>query len=379
MCSNNTQNIEKFLIEAFDSKGLKMFAHRYCNIYEYVDWSGSLADQVFEFVKTLKSRGGIDREFFTNLLSERGGLSMKITELCREILGANPTTMLPLRNSTINNDKIVAGYILGAKIATSNQGEVYHIYPEGCPSIELALKILKPNRKYIEKVEKIMPKYAKLQQCGLLGIRDVLCLDGNKLAIVMDYISGISLNQWMSQTQGHPCRSRPQINRANMEIALSIALQVRSAHGHDFIHGNIKPSNLRIIPSPQGPTVRVTGFYLAPIMGHRWEAYFDNTIEQKCWTLAPERQHEILTGKNAGEKISFASDVYSVAALFLQLILGEEPPVYEDASSAIEYVDWDKINASIPGVSKVKPFMSTCPTSRSSCISELICAFWSSS
>ena len=146
-------------------------------------------------------------------------------------------------------------------------------------------------------------------------VRKKLRVDSGDTLMVMEYAPGVTLSQWRRQ---FPDRKVP------LEQALEITRQIASAldYAHELrvVHRDIKPANMMIETAEDGSVkVRVLDFGLAAeirsSMGRVSREIHDTSGTRPY--MAPEQW--------LGAKQGPATDQYSLAAMFCELVTGEVP------------------------------------------------------
>ncbi len=122
------------------------------------------------------------------------------------------------------------------------------------------------------------------------------------LYIAMEFIQGISLKQFILQ------KALAQ-NKA-LEIILHIAEALHHFHAHGIIHKDLKPENILITETGQ---VKVVDFGIAEILGEEKKGP-DTPIGTPSY-MSPEQ-------KEVQGELTFSSDIYSLAVIAYELLLG---------------------------------------------------------
>jgi len=133
--------------------------------------------------------------------------------------------------------------------------------------------------------------------------------------MVMEYAPGVTLSQWRKQ---FPEKKVPIVQAVS--ITRQIALALDYAHEQKLVHRDIKPSNVMVETRPDGtPIARVLDFGLAAeirsSMGRVSREIRDTSGTRPY--MAPEQW--------LGGRQGPATDQYSLAVLFHELVTGEVP------------------------------------------------------
>jgi serine/threonine-protein kinase len=129
---------------------------------------------------------------------------------------------------------------------------------------------------------------------------------GNVSFMVLEYLDGVTLSQWM---RAHS----PPLPEAVSEWIRQISSALDYAHEHRVIHRDLKPSNLMVVD--EGHTIKLLDFGVAKLE--------DVMLTQTGMTvgtpsyMSPEQLQ--------GEKVTAASDQYSLAVVLYQLLTHKLP------------------------------------------------------
>ena len=137
---------------------------------------------------------------------------------------------------------------------------------------------------------------------------------GNTL-MVMEYAPGVTLTKWRRQ---FPERKVP-LDKA-IEIVRQVAAAMDYAHQRKIIHRDIKPSNVMVETYEDGTfTARVLDFGLAAEVRSSM-----NRVSKEVSSKSGTRQY-MAPEQWAGKKQGAATDQYSLAVLFYELVTGDIP------------------------------------------------------
>lgn len=127
------------------------------------------------------------------------------------------------------------------------------------------------------------------------------------LYIAMEFIEGISLRQ-------HLLRNPLSLKQA-LDFVIDIAYALFHLHAHGVVHRDLKPENILVTDSQ---VVKVIDFGIAQL-SHKQEDMEDTPRPRVIGTpiyMSPEQ-------KNHPENVGYPSDIYSLAIIAYELILGK--------------------------------------------------------
>jgi serine/threonine-protein kinase len=202
----------------------------------------------------------------------------------------------------------------------------------------VAVKILREeyteNEQFIKKFDRESQAAAGLSDPNIVSVYDV-GVDGDVYFIVMEYVDGITLKQYLTQ------KGRLDYEEATNFI-IDIAEALKCAHEHGIIHRDIKPQNIMLTSDL---TPKVTDFGIA-------RAITSATITMTNQTMGSV--HYISPEQARGGYVDARSDLYSLGIMYYELLTGELP--FDDDNSvsiAIKHIQEDitppnEINPDIP-------------------------------
>lgn len=171
----------------------------------------------------------------------------------------------------------------------------------------VALKVMHPEYTSpiaLYRLQSVMRTWASFQHPNLVSVYDFGEFDGN-FAIALEFIDGFSLR--------HVLNSRRNLDwRESIKIAKQIADALDYIHSRGIAHLDMSPSNILIDNKGQAfltdPSIVIQGGDLSILRSH--------TITGTPMYMAPE-QFGV-----QGSKMSAATDVYSLAIIFVEMVTG---------------------------------------------------------
>ncbi|WP_337871647.1 serine/threonine-protein kinase [Ignavibacterium sp.] len=211
--------------------------------------------------------------------------------------------------------KQIGNYIIDGEAGVGGMGIVYSGKRNDKEfEQKVAIKILKHGitSEYLSKRFQIERQtLANLQHPNIARL-----LDGGRTIdglpyLVMEYIDGIPITQYCSE------------NKLSLEQKLNVFRKVCSAvqyaHQNLVIHRDLKPGNILIT---KNANVKLLDFGIAKLIGEDLADYTDGLTKTGVWHLTPEYASP---EQIKGEKITTASDVYSLGVLLYQILTGIQP------------------------------------------------------
>lgn len=235
------------------------------------------------------------------------------------------------------------GQVLGNRyelIEKIGGGGMSLVYKARCRLLNrfVAVKIMRPefinDQEFVKRFRIEAQSAASLSHPNIVPIYDV-GNDGNIHYIVMEYVDGITLKDYISQKGSLPWREA-------VNIAIQICSAIKHAHKSHIVHRDIKPHN--ILLTKEG-IAKVTDFGIARAVSSSTITMVGSTIGSVHY-FSPEQAR----GGYTDEK----SDLYSLGIALYEMITGRVPfdgdtPV----AVALKHIQVEpeepiKINGSIP-------------------------------
>ncbi len=232
--------------------------------------------------------------------------------------------------ATLDNGR----YELREPIATGGMATVYKAWDtrvERIVAVKVLRSLAKTDRRAIERFRREAHAAARLSHPNAVTIYDFLEERGEHY-LIMEFVEGVNLKQYLAQKG----TLAPQ---EAVRITSQICAVLQVAHANGFIHRDIKPQNIMVMPDGQA---KLTDFGIVRVME---AAGLTNTgiVLGTADYLAPEQAR--------GDPLSPASDLYSLGVVLYEMLAGRPPFV---GSSAVQ-VAMQHANNVPPPPSKYNP------------------------
>ncbi|MGI9087807.1 MAG: protein kinase domain-containing protein [Chthoniobacterales bacterium] len=205
----------------------------------------------------------------------------------------------------------LGGYRIRSLLAEGGMGEVYLAEDAQLGRI-VAIKLIKRafNRaqmiRQFAREERILAGLNHPHIAQLYG--GAMTADGLPY-FVMEYVEGEPLDQF--------CAERQMSLAARLQIFRKVCSAVSYAHQHLVIHRDLKPGNIRVTP---GGEPKLLDFGIAKLLDDAAD------LPEQTISLAGVMTPEYASPEQVrGERMTTASDVYSLGVILYQLLTGEKP------------------------------------------------------
>ncbi len=206
------------------------------------------------------------------------------------------------------------GKILGGRyeiLEEIGKGGMAYVYKARCIMLNriVAIKVLRDDlegdEEFLNRFNSEAQSAASLTHPNIVGIFDV-GTDNDKHYIVMEYVEGITLKNYIAQNVNL------QYEEA-LDIAYQIADALGAAHDKNIVHRDIKPHNILITEDKK---IKVTDFGIA-------RTGTGNTLSSNDDILGSV--HYISPEQARGEAVDTRSDLYSLGIVMYEMITGRVP------------------------------------------------------
>ncbi|MGH9254823.1 MAG: serine/threonine protein kinase [Vicinamibacterales bacterium] len=208
----------------------------------------------------------------------------------------------------------VGQYDLIGEIGRGGIGTVYLARrADNVFSKQVAIKVLRPERRDPELLRRFHQEreiVARLDHPNIARLLDGGTTDDGLPFFVMEHVDGQPLDVY--------CDTRRLGIRPRLELFRAVCRTVQYAHQHLVVHRDLKPSNILVTADGD---VKLLDFGIAKLLG----ADTDDTLSSaglsaRVLTLAYASPEQV-----RGERITTASDVYSLGVVLYELLTGRRP------------------------------------------------------
>jgi eukaryotic-like serine/threonine-protein kinase len=214
--------------------------------------------------------------------------------------------------------RFIGPYRLVRELGHGGMGVVYHAQQQEPIRRDVALKIIQPgldSSQVIARFEVERQALAVMDHPNIARVFDAGATSNGRPYFVMELVDGAPITEY--------CDSKRLSVRERIELFIPICQAIQHAHQKGIIHRDIKPSNI-LVPERDGKAVpKVIDFGLAKALGHQLS---DATAITRLGIvvgtpgyMSPE-QAELNS-----QDIDTRSDVYSLGAVFYELLSGAIP------------------------------------------------------
>jgi serine/threonine protein kinase len=230
-------------------------------------------------------------------------------------------------------------YILTAVLGRGGMGVVYRAY-DTVKARTVALKVLTPELAadpvYRERFRRESRRAARLSEPHIIPIHDYGQIEG-RLFIDMRLVQGTDLSTMLE-------RDGPLPPNGAAWVIAQVASALDAAHAEGLVHRDIKPSNVLITGHIQSmPFAYLIDFGIARSVGSVTVSTATSAVGTLAY-MAPERIE--------GSPGDHRSDVYSLACVLYECLIGHEPFTGEMVA-----VMWAQLNTPPPVPTAARPGM----------------------
>lgn len=252
------------------------------------------------------------------------------SERARRVVAASDELVLGWRPAAGQTIPRRPNWVLEERLGAGGFGEVWqvrHTAQGGASGEERVFKFcLEAER--LRALRREVTLFQLLREA--LGHRDDIArvldwnFDSAPFFVESEYSQGGDLKQWAARQGG--LATVPLATR--LELVAQVAEALGAAHSVGVLHKDVKPENILIVPSADGPSIRLCDFGVGALLDRSHLEALDLTARGFTETLAEDdstagsRRYmapELLEGK----PVSVQSDLYSVGVLLFQVVVGD--------------------------------------------------------
>ena len=179
----------------------------------------------------------------------------------------------------------------------------------------VALKILKlglDTKEFLARFEAERQMLAMMDHPNIAKMLDAGATDHGRPYFVMELVRGVPILEYAD-------RERLSI-RERVELFSQVCLGVQHAHGKGIIHRDLKPSNILVAVHDDKPVAKIIDFGIAKTTQFRLANKTLFTAFNSFLGTPVYSSPEQLGG--SGQEVDHRSDIYSLGALFYELLCG---------------------------------------------------------
>jgi serine/threonine protein kinase/formylglycine-generating enzyme required for sulfatase activity len=235
--------------------------------------------------------------------------------------------------------KTLGKYQIHELLGRGAMAEVYKAYHPALDrfvAVKFLHSYLAEDKNFLTRLQREAQAAAQLRHPNIVQVHDFDVTDGVYYYIVMEHIDGETLD---ARLRAYADRGEVMPLAEAFRIAGAVASALSYAHTRDMIHRDIKPSNVMIARDDH---VILTDFGIAKILSDAQHTSSGMVIGTPNY-ISPEQ--------GLGKPADARSDIYSLGAMFFQMVTGHLPYV---ADSAV-VVLLKHVNDPIPIAGRVNP------------------------
>ena len=229
-------------------------------------------------------------------------------------------------NVNLNNDDFVGTVVDGRyevveRLGSGGIGDVYRAEDRKIHHRAVVIKLLKDSSLskpwVVSKFEQEIEALTKIADAGVVGVIDTGKLPNGKPYLVMEFVEGSNLREFMQQRR--ETAQAPMAFDEVAEIVRQAGRTLTSAHDAGIIHRDLKPANIMVRRNASGDLqVKVIDFGIAKITNSTsTESTSTGMLAGTIAYMSPEQLE--------GKKVTPASDVYALGIIAYEMVTGSRP------------------------------------------------------
>jgi serine/threonine-protein kinase len=206
-------------------------------------------------------------------------------------------------------DRRIGAYLITKQLGAGGVGEVFKGVDVNLKR-EVAIKVLRDELAadpiFLQRFRQEAQLHAKLNHPNVANVHAFL-QEGDKQFIVMEYVAGISLDEFVRSGGPVPLERALGIFRRALD-------GIEHAHGHGIVHRDIKPANIMLADSG---AVKVMDFGIARAIDSQEQLTRHGHVAGTAKSMSPEQIR--------GMQADVRSDIYSLGIVLYTLLAGRPP------------------------------------------------------
>ena len=253
---------------------------------------------------------------------EKTGGDAELVRLVEELAAADQAPLAAFERSAVellcalgpeSPPQALCGAVFGAyrveqHLSSGGMGHVYRATRSAAGTERrVAFKVLRPGLDldaFLARFERERRVLAALEHEHIVAFLDAGALPDGRPFLVMEYVDGVPMTEWVRATRAVP--------RRRIELFLRVCAAVQYAHRRLVVHRDLKPSN--VLVTAQG-IPKLLDFGVASVLADEAEP------EARAPFTPAYASPEVL----AGARPTATSDVYSLGVLLAELMCDELP------------------------------------------------------
>jgi len=233
-----------------------------------------------------------------------------------DITGVLKDPVFKFTSDNLVGTKVDGRYLIERELPHGGMGQVYVARHLELPGKLVVIKILIPTSANdpdaLKRFKREVAALTLIDHPNVVSVLGADELPDGKPYIVMQYIDGLTLRSEIS-------RERMDVKRA-ASLIKQIGAAVSHAHDKGVLHLDLKPENIMLqLLSDGTEVVKIVDFGIAKIKNSVGATSTLNTVPIGTVAyMSPEQSQR-------GERLTAASDVYSMAVVACEMITGERP------------------------------------------------------
>lgn len=203
----------------------------------------------------------------------------------------------------------VGAYLVTRWLGAGGVGEVFKAV-DVMLKREVAIKVLRPELAcdplFLERFRREAQLHAKLSHPNVASVH-AFVHEGDKQIMVMEYVPGVSLDEFLRSGGPVPVQRALGIFRRVLD-------GIEHAHGCGIVHRDIKPANIMLADNGQ---VKVMDFGIARALDCQESLTRHGQVTGTAKSMSPEQIR--------GAKADVRSDIYSLGIVLYTLLAGRAP------------------------------------------------------